>query len=99
MSLCENEGIHGIHENSELDVLLVLAGALFVTGAIDEVEPAPPRVFCALVLRFREAATAQSRRAAFLCNLELNSLHEVLCIPTPCPCLELLCTARNLRLE
>ena len=75
--LCENEGISPGH--NELDVLLMLVSALFLTDAAD---------LDAMVLRFRQAAKAQSKQAGFLCVLELNSLtamarlHEVLRILT-----------------
>jgi hypothetical protein len=65
----------------ELDTLQSLIFALFQTNSIDEVEP--------LVLRFREAAKAQSEKEGF-CLLEFDSvvcsarLHEVLCLCTPC---------------
>jgi hypothetical protein len=61
----------------ELDALLSLINVLFETGSIDEVEP--------LVLRYREAAKAQSGKEGF-CFAELKSLHysarlhEVLCM-------------------
>ena len=64
----------------ELDALKALIFALFQTDSIDEVEP--------LVLRLREAATAQSDKGGF-CSAELVSmlesahLHEVLCTCTP----------------
>jgi len=64
----------------ELSALNVLIQALFKARAIDEAEP--------LVLRYREAAKAQSEKEGF-CLRELNSvflsarLHEVLCLCTP----------------
>ena len=64
----------------ELDALMYLSNALFETKSIDEVEP--------LVLRYREAAKAESEKEGF-CVEELNSLlysarlHEVLCLCTP----------------
>jgi len=51
----------------ELSVLVNLTDALFLTHAIDEVEP--------LVLRYREAANAQSRRDGQVCFWELQSLY------------------------
>ena len=65
----------------ELDALRFLSIALFKTNSIDEVEP--------LVLRFREAAKAESEKMGF-CHAELNSLlfsarlHEVLCMQPAC---------------
>ena len=64
----------------ELDALKSLISALFSTKLIDEVEP--------LVLRYREAAKAQSEKKG-VCFPEFNSLlysahlHEVLCSCTP----------------
>jgi len=64
----------------ELDALESLNSALFTTQSIDEVEP--------LVLRYREAAKAQSEQEG-VCFSEFNSLlcaarlHEVLCLCTP----------------
>ena len=64
----------------ELDPLRVLIEALFEINSIDEVEP--------LVLRYKEAAKAQSGKEGF-CFAEFNSLlcsaqlHEVLCLCTP----------------
>jgi hypothetical protein len=61
----------------ELDALQPLIHALFTNNSIDEVEP--------LVLRFREAAKAQSEKEGF-CFTECDSimysarLHEVLCM-------------------
>jgi hypothetical protein len=66
----------------ELHVLKPLIDALFATNSFEEVEP--------LVLRFREAAKAQSEKeGAGVCFAEFNSLlcsarlHEVLCLCTP----------------
>jgi hypothetical protein len=66
----------------ELDALKSLIKALFSTNSIDEVEP--------LVLRYREAAKAQSEKeGAGVCFAEFESLlfsarlHEVLCHCTP----------------
>jgi hypothetical protein len=64
----------------ELDPLQALIKALFKTNSIDEVEP--------LVLRYREAAKAQSETVeswvpecdSLLCTAQL---HEVLCLCTP----------------
>ena len=59
-----------------------LTDALFKTHAMEEIEE--------LVLRFRKAAKAESRKVGELCFHELDSLyasarlHEVLCICTPC---------------
>ena len=64
----------------ELSVLEGLVEALFTTKSIDEAEP--------LVLRYREAAKAQSEKGGFDLR-ELDSvvysarLHEVLCLCTP----------------
>ena len=64
----------------ELNTLRSLIYALFTTKPIDEVEP--------LVLRYREAAKAQSAKKG-VCFAEFNSLlwsarlHEVLCLCTP----------------
>jgi hypothetical protein len=64
----------------ELEALKRLILALFTNNSIDEVEP--------LVLRFREAAKAQSEKEG-VCFDQFNSLlcsarlHEVLCICTP----------------
>jgi hypothetical protein len=64
----------------ELEALKSLIFALLRQESIDEVEP--------LVLRYREAAKAQSAKAG-VCYAEFNSLlfsarlHEVLCICTP----------------
>jgi len=75
----------------ELDALHTLNYALFLTNSIDEVEP--------LVLRYRDAAKAQSEKEG-VCFDEFNSLlcsallHEVLCLCTPR--LEPLSTARPL---
>ena len=75
----------------ELLVLEHLVDALFTTKYIEEVEP--------LVLRYREAAKAESEKEGF-CPLELDSvvysarLHEVLCLCTPR--LEPLLTAASL---
>jgi hypothetical protein len=61
----------------ELDALLSLIDALFKTDSFDEVEP--------LVLRYRQAAKAQSEKGGF-CLAEFDSLlfsarlHEVLCM-------------------
>jgi hypothetical protein len=61
----------------ELNTLKILMYALFKTNSIDEVEP--------LVLRYREAAKAQSEKEG-VCFAEFNSLlfsaqlHEVLCM-------------------
>jgi len=81
-SLRENEDDY----NMELTALTQLTHALFVTHAIDEVEP--------LVLRFREVAEAESRRYGSACLWELQSLYasarllEVLNPFTPLlPCL------------
>jgi hypothetical protein len=76
-------------ELNELDdpqyVLIALAGlvdALFTTQCIEEVEP--------LVLRYREAAKAESERVDGFGLRELDSvvcsarLHEVFCLCTPC---------------
>ena len=66
--------------NYELIALDGLTEALCKAHAIDEVEP--------LVLRYREAAKAQSEKKGF-CFKEIDSrlcsarLHEVLCICTP----------------
>ena len=63
----------------EIPVLSTLIRALFKTHAVDEVEP--------LVMRFREAATAESARGGRLHVEELNSflfsarLHEVRAYP------------------
>jgi len=76
-SLRENENDTAM----ELYVLRHLTDALFQTHAIDEVEP--------LVLRFREAAEAQSRKFGRVCYMELQSLyasarlHEVGTPPHP----------------
>ena len=65
----------------ELNSLRSLIQALFKTNSIDEVEP--------LVLRYREAAKAQSAKKG-VCFAEFNSLlwsarlHEVLCLCIPC---------------
>ena len=64
----------------EMDALRTLINALFVTNSIDEVEP--------LVLRYREAAKAQSEKegvgvAEFSSLLFSARLHEVLCLCTP----------------
>ena len=66
----------------ELSALNALSVALFLTNSIDEVEP--------LVLRYREAAKAQSKKeGAGVCFAEFNSLlcsarlHEVLCLCGP----------------
>ena len=65
----------------ELDALGVLVQALFSANLIDEVET--------LVLRYRNAAKAQSEKEGVFCFSELNSqlfsasLHEVLCLCTP----------------
>jgi len=74
--LCEHDvGTH------EVNVLHAFTNALFVTRALDEVEP--------LVSRYREAAKAESQRRGFLCFDDANSLftsarlHEVLCTCTP----------------
>jgi hypothetical protein len=64
----------------EIDALKSLIHTLFSTHLIDEVAP--------LVLRYREAAKAQSEKEGF-CFAEFNSqlfsarLHEVLCLCTP----------------
>jgi len=64
----------------ELSALDALIQTLFRTNSIDEVEP--------LVLRYREAAKAESAKEGF-CFAELHSLlcsarlHEVLCFWTP----------------
>jgi len=64
----------------ELHALEALVEALFSTNLIDEVEP--------LVLRYREAAKAQSEKEG-VCFAEFDSLvcsaylHEVLCLCTP----------------
>jgi len=64
----------------EVNALKSLITALFKTNSIDEVEP--------LVLRYREAAKAQSEKEG-VCFMELKSrffsaqLHEVLCLCTP----------------
>jgi hypothetical protein len=64
----------------ELNALDVLIEALFEARAFDEVEP--------LVLRYREAAKAQSEKEGFCCA-EFDSLlysaclHEVQCLCTP----------------
>jgi hypothetical protein len=61
----------------ELTALMVLMYALFKTNSIDEVEP--------LVLRYREAAKAQSEKKG-VCFADLDSLlfcarlHEVVCM-------------------
>ena len=61
----------------EMNALEILIFALFMTNSIDEVEP--------LVLRYREAAKAQSEKKG-VCLPEFNSLlfsaqlHEVLCM-------------------
>jgi hypothetical protein len=63
----------------EMDALRTLINALFVTNSIDEVEP--------LVLRYREAAKAQSEKEG-VCYAELYGhyfsarLHQVLCLCT-----------------
>jgi len=65
----------------ELDALNSLTHALFKANSIDEVDP--------LVLRFREAAKAQSERAGVFDCSEFKSLlfsarlHEVLCLCIP----------------
>jgi len=66
----------------ELDVLESLIYALFATHSVEEVEP--------LVLRYQEAAKAQSKKEGEgVCLVELNSLlwsarlHEVMCHCTP----------------
>jgi hypothetical protein len=65
----------------EMNVLAHLTDALFLTRGIDELEP--------LVLRFREAAKAESRRDGRVCIMELASLyasaqlHEVVNPSTP----------------
>ena len=65
---------------AELNELERLIHALFTTNLLDEVEP--------LVLRYREAAKAQSEKEG-VCFAEFNSLfcsarlHEVLCLCTP----------------
>jgi len=51
----------------ELRALAQLTDALLLTHAIDEVDP--------LVLRYREAAKAQSRRDGRVCFWELSSLY------------------------
>ena len=77
-SLRENEDDTGM----ELTVLRDLTDALFLTHGIDEVEP--------LVLRFREAANAESQKIGRVCFMELESLyssarlHEVGNPSTPC---------------
>ncbi|KAJ1477722.1 hypothetical protein T484DRAFT_1820172 [Baffinella frigidus] len=50
----------------QLAAIASLVGELFRKNAIDEVEP--------LVLRFREAAQAESRRVGSLCSVEFQSL-------------------------
>ena len=62
-SLREDEDDTGM----ELTVLAQLTKALFQTHAIDEVEP--------LVLRFREAAEAESQKVGRVCYWELESLY------------------------
>jgi len=65
----------------ELDALRSLINLLIKTNSIDEVEP--------LVLRYREAAKAQSEEqglltyAALDCVYHTARLHEVLCLCTP----------------
>jgi hypothetical protein len=80
-SLRENENDNIM----ELEVLAEFTDALFQTHAIDEVEP--------LVLRYREAAMAESQKIGRVCYWELSSLytsarlHEVLNAsfpPLPC---------------
>ena len=67
---------------NELNVLFALTTALFLTHAIDEVEP--------LVSRYLEAAKAQSDKLGHLCHADLRSvytsarLHEVLRAPSRC---------------
>jgi hypothetical protein len=64
----------------EVEALNALISGLFRSNAIDEAEP--------LVLRYREAAKAQSKKEG-VCFAELNSLlfsarlHEVMCLCTP----------------
>ena len=62
-SLRENEN----DNTMELQALAQLADALFRTHEIDEVEP--------LVLRFREAAAAESQKLGRVCFRELQSLY------------------------
>jgi hypothetical protein len=62
-SLRENEN----DSNMELSALAQLTDALFLTHAIDEVEP--------LVLRFREAAEALSQRDGHVSCWEMESLY------------------------
>jgi len=66
----------------ELDALKALIFALFARNLIDEVQP--------LVLRYQEAAKAQSEKEGEgVCLAEFGSLlfsarlHEVLCLCTP----------------
>jgi len=65
----------------EIEVLAQLTEALFRTRAIDEVEP--------LVLRYREAAEAESQELGRISYMELESLYasarllEVGKLPTP----------------
>ena len=74
--LCE-----GGADDVELRVLTSFTDALFKTHAIDEVEP--------LVVRYREAAQAESAKGGCACFHDIHSLytsaqlHEVLCTCTP----------------
>jgi hypothetical protein len=62
-SLREDENDRGM----ELEVLSEFTDALFLTHAIDEAEP--------LVLRYREAARAESQKIGRVCYWELESLY------------------------
>ena len=79
--LCEGGANQRDANRMELAVLHDFTNALFLTNAIDEVEP--------LVARYREAAHAKSDTQGRPCDFGLHSLyasarlHEVLCTCTP----------------